>query len=487
MALYRLRALVFIGAFALGCAEGIDPPEPTPVEVMPAGSFLMGFRGADGCGQFETRDGSALLGTEPRIESARAVHTVEVRSFCIDAHEVTNAQYRHCVARGDCGYPQSTNAGNRGQDGFIAKYYTDEAGYDDHPVLGVGFADAQKYCAFRGGYLPTEAQWEYAARSAGRRDRVWSDPAIERLVPDGCQNDPNLAGSIALGSCADGVEPVMGSPGDVTAQGLFDMAGNAAEWVADDFDFFAYCADTQPDGASLSARFEVDGRRPLPVISADWIADPADPALTVDGETYGGACLDAFTGTEDRFGCIDHCAAAFGDGDGLSRQQAEWQRRVCAAQVGVDPEDAGALPPRDAEGCDAACTAFHDCFDTPPVAPESGAACLQTCQRTADACILAASVPGTTLHCAQLESGRNCRPTPWCVPREGFTAETVHIRLDALTSEPLRGTKGVRGGHFQSTRACEGFPAWRGYELESSPLVGFRCAFDRGTARCPAE
>lgn len=480
--------------FAVGCAEGIDPPEPTEVVAIAGGSFTMGVASGDSCDEFETVDRRPLMPTEPRVETARARHEVTVQPFCIDKFEVTNAQYRHCVAREDCGYPESTNAGNRGRDGFVAQYYGEEDGFDAFPVLGVAYEDAVAYCNFRGGYLPTEAQWEYVASSLGQRASVWADADLDRAVRTDCATAGERRGDVAFGGCSNGVAPAGASPADETAQGVRDMAGNAAEWVADDFDYFAYCAAEQPGGA-LDAVFELDGRRPSIDPSAAWapMADADPPPLVVDGQGYGGsgfdgACHSTFSG------CIELCGDAYGVDADDDEQRLRWKGLRCGADQGLADSvvdllrTGGRMEDGSVSGCDAECARiWDDCVaGATPVPPNDGADCLKTCQEDIDGCLVAASAPGVSTACIQFVDNANCVPVPWCVPRSGHAAESVHIRPSAFTGE-LAGTKTVRGGHFQSARGCEAMPSWRDYELVSSPLVGFRCAFDPGEGRCPAQ
>ncbi|MCA9557753.1 MAG: formylglycine-generating enzyme family protein, partial [Myxococcales bacterium] len=187
----RMRAWPFGAGLALlaaGCAEGIDPPELPAAIKIEGGTFTMGAAGVTGPGgetvaDFDpcddgvvTTGGKKSLACGAELMSEVIRHERTVATFCIDQTEVTVDQYRHCVARDACSKPKSTNAGNRG-DGFVEKYYDQDEGtsYGNHPVLGVTHAQAREYCAFRGGRLPTEAEWEFAARGTDGRRFPWGD------------------------------------------------------------------------------------------------------------------------------------------------------------------------------------------------------------------------------------------------------------------------------------------------------------------------
>lgn len=472
----RHPALWITLALAAGCAEGKDPPDATPVVPIAGGSFEMGRAEGDACRLFETDDELAELRVNPRAESARVVHSVGVQRFCIDAHEVTVRQYDHCQQRGDCPSPELTNAGNQSGVGFVPRYYVEPEKYGDHPMLGVSWDQARAYCAFRGGRLPTEAEWEYVASSRGARsDRIWADAAFGAVVEEDCEGE--AAGTIALGACSRGTAPVGESPADQTAQGVFDMAGNAAEWVADEFDYFAGCDPDQP-GGRLDELFFVEGGRPLPIPDPGFIAADAGDrlALAPDGGAYTGGCIDDFNG------CADRCGLSFGAEASNTIREREWQAYTCGARFG--------LSPRQVDVCRADDTCADEveaCFDTPPTAPADGGDCLRRCQGEVDRCLTGATVDGVSAVCVQFESNENCRPVPWCRARSERAAEVAHLRPDALGDDTLRGAHTVRGGHFQTTAICQATPTWRDFRATGSPVVGFRCAYDAGTRRCPAN
>ena len=168
---------------------------------VPAGEFLMGSSDSD------TR---AQSGEKPQ-------HKVYMDAFWIDRTEVTNAQYKKCV--------QANPA-------CKASSYASDSSFngDNQPVVGVDWNDAHAYCEWAGRQLPTEAQWEKAARGTDGRIYPWGNQVATceyAVMDDGSGNGCGKGDAAwAVGSKPKGVSPY----------GALDMAGNVWEWVADWYD-----------------------------------------------------------------------------------------------------------------------------------------------------------------------------------------------------------------------------------------------------------
>ncbi|MFC1890754.1 SUMF1/EgtB/PvdO family nonheme iron enzyme, partial [Thermodesulfobacteriota bacterium] len=155
------------------------------------------------------------------------VHNVCISAFEMDVHEVTNAEYAECVDGGGCTAPFETSSETR------PTYYGDPA-YEDFPVIWVDWYKAEDYCTWAGKRLPTEAEWEYAARGglAGKRyhwgDAISGTDANYWDSGDPWDNDTSQVEYYAP-----------------NGYGLYDMAGNVWEWTNDWYDsvYYQYCVD----------------------------------------------------------------------------------------------------------------------------------------------------------------------------------------------------------------------------------------------------
>lgn len=173
-------------------------PSPSPavsistgMVSIPAGAFFMGCNAAVDTNCFDDE---------------KPGRTVSLDAFTIDTYEVTVANYRQCVEAGKCtaldmGGSCNWNQSNRAQ----------------HPINCMDWNQAKTYCEWQGKRLPTEAEWEKAARGTDKRVYPWGNEW------DAKKANVNTSGTVAVGSYAAGISPY----------GAYDMSGNVWEWTAD--------------------------------------------------------------------------------------------------------------------------------------------------------------------------------------------------------------------------------------------------------------
>jgi formylglycine-generating enzyme required for sulfatase activity len=172
---------------------------------IPAGDFVMGcVNGDDYCYKDQK-------------------HTVTLSEYKIQKYEVTNAQYKQCVDAAIC---KTSWDPTWGYDGSMRTEYYGNATYDNYPMIYVDWNDANTYCGWIGGRLPTEAEWEKAARGPSPREVLYpwgdDDPTCDLAEFDEC-------------STKDTAE-VGSHPTGASYYGAMDMAGNVYEWVNDWYD-----------------------------------------------------------------------------------------------------------------------------------------------------------------------------------------------------------------------------------------------------------
>jgi eukaryotic-like serine/threonine-protein kinase len=213
--------------------------------------------------QVQVPAGDFEMGNDPGKGGApdeAPAHRPRLSPFAIDKLEVTNREYRECVKHGLCTTPGDTSSKTR-------KGYYEDPRFDDHPIVNVDWFQADAYCRWTGGRLPTEAEWEKTARGdKDRRQFPWGDRKPDCSLanfggPDGCGGDTDRVGA---------------RPEGKSPYGALDMAGNVWEWVSDWYDPSYYkrstaadprgpewgsfkvmrggCFDTAPDGLRVSCR-----------------------------------------------------------------------------------------------------------------------------------------------------------------------------------------------------------------------------------------
>ncbi len=199
------------------------------------------------------------------------VHEVCITAFEMDFHEITNAEYAECVDDGACTVPGDIKSNTQDT------YYSASA-YDNFPVIYVDWLQVNEYCTWAGKRLPTEAEWEYAARGGLAGNRYpWGD---EIRSANANYNQSYIWDTSMVESYA---------PNDY---GLYDMAGNVMEWTADWHDPTYYLAspvlDPQGPASGLhrvlrggSWRFSASGLR----VAARFLYNPASGS-----DAFGGRC-----------------------------------------------------------------------------------------------------------------------------------------------------------------------------------------------------
>ncbi|MGD8379452.1 MAG: SUMF1/EgtB/PvdO family nonheme iron enzyme [Gammaproteobacteria bacterium] len=226
----RGRLLILLGLLA--CLDGCTlatPPEPGAVRIdahgvrqvwVPAGAFTIGTANPEGL------DPPAWAVRE--LGSEQPAHRVRLtRGYWLDQFEVTNAAFQAFIDAGGYRRPAYWSAEGwhwlKQQTAVRPNHCVEPIA--DHPRVCVTWYEAEAYAHWRGGRLPTEAEWEFAARGPDSRIYPWGDTFDSKRT--------NVVGST-------GLVPVGSLAGDVSWVGARDMAGNAMEWVHDWLDYSYY-------------------------------------------------------------------------------------------------------------------------------------------------------------------------------------------------------------------------------------------------------
>ncbi|MCB0167062.1 MAG: SUMF1/EgtB/PvdO family nonheme iron enzyme [Anaerolineae bacterium] len=201
--------------------ETITDANDSPMVLIPAGPFEMG--------------------SEDGADDEKPVHTVTLDDYYIDRYEVTNAQYAACVDDSLCELPSNTAS-------YTRDSYYNNSEFSDYPVIYVGWNQATTYCEWRGARLPTEAEWEKAARGTDGRTYPWGEQTPNEQLLNFLSN---VGDTTLVGSYPDGVSPY----------GVHDMAGNVWEWVADWYggDYYSSSPETNPIGPTSGSSRVVRG------------------------------------------------------------------------------------------------------------------------------------------------------------------------------------------------------------------------------------
>ncbi|MGD9002462.1 MAG: formylglycine-generating enzyme family protein, partial [Anaerolineae bacterium] len=228
------------------------PTDGMTMVYVPAGEFTMGSADAEVDAALEKCNTYYSDCERAWFEVEQPAHTVELDGFWIDRTEVTNEQYHQCEEAGACDPPRETGSDTR------STYYGDSA-YGDFPIIYVDWYQADAYCEWAGARLPTEAQWEYAARGPDGRRYPWGEDYNGARL-NSC--DANCQYEWADEPFDDGygdTAPVGSYPDGASWCGALDMAGNVWEWTADWFGPYSVERQSNPTGPSFGTGRTVRG------------------------------------------------------------------------------------------------------------------------------------------------------------------------------------------------------------------------------------
>jgi formylglycine-generating enzyme required for sulfatase activity/predicted Ser/Thr protein kinase len=188
-------------------------PDNAPMQFVPAGEFTMG---------------SNEYGDE------KPIHMVYLDAFWMDKYEVTNTLYAACVNAGKCTRPSQTKSSTRDA-------YFGNSQFNNYPVIYVDWNQAKTYCEWAGKRLPTEAEWEKAARGTDARIYPWGN-SFDGTKLNYSESNPRPGDTTQVGAYSS----------DASPYGIMDLSGNVVEWVADWYgeNYYASSPRNNPTGPS---------------------------------------------------------------------------------------------------------------------------------------------------------------------------------------------------------------------------------------------
>ena len=234
---------------------------PAQMVMIAGGTFSMGSR-------------------DEALAVARPVHKVGLDSFCLDAYEVTAGDYAECIARGGCSAPDplpdypntrgASEAEHARTRAVLAELCTlGKPQLSLHPINCVSWDRADGFCRAAGKRLPTEAEWEYAARGGGVSEAPWGDGASLAGRVNACGTEcalwekraglPQSERAYDMDDGWPGTAPVGTFLNGATSAGVHDLIGNVWEWTADWFETYKPGDVMNPKGARVGDRKAIRG------------------------------------------------------------------------------------------------------------------------------------------------------------------------------------------------------------------------------------
>ncbi len=258
--------------------------------------------GKDGAKMVLIPAGEFQMGSNDGEDNEKPVHTVYLNAFYMDKYEVTNSQYAQFLND----YGKNADAVGHelidldDEDCLIEKggsVYRPKSGYENHPVIEVTWYGAAAYAQFYGKRLPTEAEWEKAARGGlvGKK-YPWGDS----ISPTKANYDSDRSRSYSTADMLEYLNPVGSFPPN--GYGLYDMAGNVWEWCADEYDknYYSKSPKDNPTGPGTPILFVNSGftsvKERRVCRGGSWVGNPdymrcadrywGDPAFSFDYQGF---------------------------------------------------------------------------------------------------------------------------------------------------------------------------------------------------------
>ncbi|MEJ7734441.1 MAG: bifunctional serine/threonine-protein kinase/formylglycine-generating enzyme family protein [Polyangiaceae bacterium] len=234
---------------------------PTASASASASAAAIAAEGSCPAGMVFIKGGNMVMGAKDASEDAAVTHKVTLKGFCLDRTEVTVAAYDKCSEMGDCEKaPQTVSYPNMKADApgrFAPLCNARKAGMEKHPINCVDWLMANRYCESHKARLPSEAEWEYAARGSSQRTYPWGDDAPSQVKLNACGTECQAWGkehAMEMQTAFQGDDgfpataPVGSFPEGKSSAGVLDLAGNVWEWTADWYAPYQADAATDPRG-----------------------------------------------------------------------------------------------------------------------------------------------------------------------------------------------------------------------------------------------
>lgn len=241
------RSILLIVLMALGASV----VEAADMSATKNGTLTETIKGKDGAPMVLIPAGAFLMGSNDGLPNERPEHMVTLKAYYIDQYEITAGRYQKFVESAQRNVPPTSD---------------DEAAQalGDVPAVGMSWTDAAGYCKWAGRRLPTEAEWEKAARGTDGRRYPWGhmQPFVDIANYNRGMWVSEAVTLVPVNSGLEGMSVRHGlKEGGKSPYGLFHMAGNAAEWVADWYDreYYQKTTETNPTGPSSGEKRVIRG------------------------------------------------------------------------------------------------------------------------------------------------------------------------------------------------------------------------------------